>query len=159
MKCCRLVNVAVVLFSATACSRSRPPQAAAAARGLASDPAQQELARFQGTWQVESSVWNGVPEPPAAWAVTLRFEGNMLIMLDRDGKRGPEETTQLLPDRNPKAIDRWTLDGPAGPGIYSLEGDTLRWCSAGGKNKVRPTAFASEPGSRQSLMVSRRQKG
>ena len=44
------------------------------------------------------------------------------------------------------------------PGIYSLEGDTFKWCSAGGSNKVRPTSFASTSGSKQSLMVLRREK-
>jgi len=64
-----------------------------------------------------------------------------------------------MPGQNPKAIDCWSKGGsqPA-PGIYSLEGDTFKWCSAGGGNKVRPTSFASTSGSKQSLLVLHREK-
>jgi uncharacterized protein (TIGR03067 family) len=115
------------------------------------------LAKLQGTWRIESSTWNGVREPEAAKSVTIVFQGEKFIVVDKDGNR-QEETIRLMPDRNPKAIDCWSKDGgqPA-PGIYSLEGDTLRWCSAGGGNRTRPTSFASQPGSRQSLLVLRRE--
>lgn len=86
-------------------------------------------------------------------------QDDKFICVDIDGNRLPEDTIKLMPDQNPKAIDCWSKgQGQAAPGIYSLEGDTLKWCSASGNNKVRPTSFASEPGSKQSLMVLRRQK-
>ena len=64
-----------------------------------------------------------------------------------------------MPEQNPKAID-CTSDGggqPA-PGIYILDGDTFKWSSAGGTNKIRPTEFSSQPDSKQTLMVLRRVK-
>ena len=92
-----------------------------------------------------------------ARTVTVLFQGDKFVVIDKDGNR-QEETIQLRPDENPKAIDRWGKDGGRpSPGIYALDGDTLQWCSAGGGSPVRPTAFASQPGSRHSLLVLRRQ--
>ena len=127
-------------------------------RGTASrgrvDP---DLDRLQGDWRIESSTWNGVEDPEIAKSV-VHFEGDKFIVVDRDGNR-QQETIKLRPDQNPKAIDCTSQGGgqPA-PGIYSLEDDVFRWCTAGGANKIRPTAFSSQPGSRQSLLVLRRTK-
>lgn len=146
----------VAALSAAACSRARPPEGAQAAAG---DPGRGDLEQLQGAWEVESSVWNGVPEPAAARTVTIRFEGDKFVVVDKDGNRR-EETIRLTPGRDPKAVDRWDKPGgPASPGIYALSGDRFTWCSAGGGNTVRPTAFASPPGSKQGLMVLRRKKG
>jgi uncharacterized protein (TIGR03067 family) len=69
------------------------------------------------------------------------------------------DTIRLMPEQNPRAIDYWTKgENQVNVGIYSLEGDTFTWCAAGGNNKVRPTWFASERGSKQSLMVLRRKE-
>jgi uncharacterized protein (TIGR03067 family) len=90
--------------------------------------------------------------------VTIFFEGDKFIVVDIDGNRR-QETINLRPDQNPKAIDCTSKDGgqPA-PGIYTLEGDTFKWCSAGGANKIRPTKFSSQAGSKQSLLVLRRSR-
>src|SRR5262249_46771742 len=126
--------------------------------GSTGNLAEQELAKLQGTWRVEYSCWNGREDPPAGRTMTIIFEHDKFIVVDRDGNR-QEETIRLMPDQNPKAIDCQSKTGgvPA-PGIYELEGDTFRWCTAGGSNKVRPTTFHSKPGSKQSLMVLRRVK-
>lgn len=148
--------VAVAALGAAACSRTGPPDAAA--RAVPGDPGRGDLDGLQGAWAIESAVWNGVPEPDAARSVTIRFEGDRFVVVDKDGNR-QEETIRLMPEQNPKAIDCWGKGGGrAAPGIYTLAGDTFTWCSAGGGNTVRPTAFASPPGSKQSLMVLRRKK-
>src|SRR5260370_15369884 len=91
-------------------------------------------------------------------SVMILFQGDKFVLVDKDGNR-QEETIKLIPDQDPKAINCSSKGGDqAAPGIYSLEGDTFRWCSAGGNNAVRPTSFASERGSKQSLMVLRREK-
>ena len=114
--------------------------------------------KLQGTWRIESSSWNGVREPDIARSVTILFQGDKFIVVDKDGNH-QQETITLRPDQNPKAIDCSSKgSGQAAPGIYFLEGDKFTWCSAGGTNKVRPSSFASERGSRQSLMVLRREK-
>src|SRR4029077_12540900 len=133
----------VALLSTTACSRLRSPVAATSA--APGDLAGEDLDRLQGTWRIESSVWNGVPARDAALSVTLIFQGDKLTWVDKDGIHYQEDTIQLMPDQSPRAIDNWSKGrGQAAPGIYSLEGDTFRWCSAGGDNKVRPTSFASQ---------------
>ena len=148
--------VFVAMIAVGACSGPRSPEGEASAAPL--DLAKQDLDKLQGTWRMESSFWNGVEDPEIAKTVTILFQDDKFIVVDRDGNR-QQERFKLMPDRNPKAIDYWSKGGsqPA-PGIYSLEGDTFKWCSAGGSNKVRPTSFASTSGSKQSLMVLRREK-
>jgi uncharacterized protein (TIGR03067 family) len=100
-----------------------------------------------------------VEDPEIAMTLTILFQNDKFIVVDRDGNR-QQERFKLMPDQNPKAIDCWSRNGGghAAPGIYFLQGDTFKWCSAGGGNKVRPTSFASTPGSKQSLLVLRREK-
>jgi uncharacterized protein (TIGR03067 family) len=149
--------VVIALLSTTACSGPHIPVAATSA--APGDLAKEDLDKLRGTWRMESSVWNGVPERGVALSLTLVFHGDELTWVDKDGIPHQEDTIQLMPDQSPKAIDNWSKGrGQAAPGIYSLEGDTFRWCSAGGDNQVRPTSFASKPGSKQSLMVLRRQE-
>ena len=149
--------VVIALLSTSACSRPHSPVATNSATSY--DLAREDLDKLRGTWRIESSVWNGVPERGVALSLTLVFHGDELTWVDKDGIPHQEDTIQLMPDQSPKAIDNWSKGrSHAAPGIYALEGDTFTWCSAGGDNKVRPTSFASKPGSRQSLMLLRRQK-
>jgi len=156
MKSLFLLFVTIALLITTACSGSRSPEGSAGA--ATSELAQQELNKLQGTWKIESSVWNGVPESGVALSVTVIFQDDKFIVVDRDGNR-QEEKIRLMPDQDPKAIDCWSKDGggQASPGIYFLEGDTLTWCSSGGRNRVRPTSFSSNAGSKRSLLVLKRE--
>jgi uncharacterized protein (TIGR03067 family) len=156
MKGLALFFVVLILLSIPACSRRRSP--AAAPPAASGDLARSELDRLQGSWQIESSLWNGVSDPEVMKSVTIVIQGDNFIWVDRDGNRRTD-TVRLMPEQNPRAIDYWSKgENRASVGIYSLEGDTFTWCSAGGNNKVRPTSFASKRGSRQSLMVLRRKK-
>ena len=147
----------IALLSTMACSS--PPSPVATTSAAPSDLAREDLDKLQGTWRIESSVWNGVPERDVALSVTLIFQGDKLTWVDKDGIHYQEDTIKLMPDQNPKAIDNWSKGrSHAAPGIYSWEGDTFKWCSAGGENRVRPTTFSSKPGSKHSLMLLRRQK-
>jgi uncharacterized protein (TIGR03067 family) len=149
--------VVIALLSTSACSGPSTPVAATSA--APGDLVKEDMDKLQGTWRMESSVWNGVPERDVALRITLIFQGDKLIWVDKDGIQYQEDTIKLMPDQSPKAMDNWNIGrGQAAQGIYSLEGDTFRWCSAGGDNKVRPTSFASKSGSKQSLMLLRRQK-
>jgi uncharacterized protein (TIGR03067 family) len=151
-----LFFVVLILSSIPACSRLRSPAAAPPAGSP--DLARSELDRLQGSWRIESSLWNGVADPEVMKSVTIIIQGDNFIWVDRDGKRRMD-TIRLLPEQNPRAIDYWSKrENQTSFGIYALEGDTFTWCSAGGNNKIRPTSFASERGSKQSLMVLRRKK-
>jgi uncharacterized protein (TIGR03067 family) len=156
MKRPHLFFVALILLSVPACSRPRPP--AADPPAASPDLAKSELDRLQGSWRIESSLWNGVADPEVVKSVTIVIQGENFIWVDRDGNRRTD-TIRLMPEKNPRAIDYWSKrENQASFGIYSLEGDTFTWCSAGGTNKIRPTSFASERGSKQSLMVLQRKK-
>jgi uncharacterized protein (TIGR03067 family) len=148
----------VALLCTTACSGQRSPEGSAGA--ATTTLAKKDLEKLQGTWRIQSSIWNGVEEPEIAKTVTILFQDDQFVVIDRDGNRR-QDRIQLMPDQSPKAIDCWTKEGRGQPslGIYSLGGDTFKWCSAAGDKKVRPTSFDSKPGSRQSLMVLRREKG
>jgi uncharacterized protein (TIGR03067 family) len=156
MKWPHLFFVVVILLSIPGCSRPRSP----AADPPAASPnlAESELDRLQGSWRIESSLWNGVADPEVVKSVTIVIQGHNFIWVDRDGKRRMD-TIRLMPGQHPRAIDYWTKGkNQVSLGIYSLEGDTFTWCAAGGNNKVRPTSFASGRGSKQSLMVLRRKR-
>jgi uncharacterized protein (TIGR03067 family) len=144
----------LALLSVAGCSESRTAKVAASSAPIRQiDP---DLDKLQGTWRIESSTWNGVDDPEIAKSVTVLFQGDKFIVVDRDGN--PQtETIKLMPDQNPKSIDCTSqTPGRLLPGIYSLDGDVFKWCSAGGANTIRPTSFSSQPGSKQSLMVLRR---
>src|SRR5437016_377229 len=95
--------VLLALLSTLACSRQRSPEAAPSAqpRPVAATPAtprdlaKQDWDRLQGTWRIESSMWNGVPEPDVAKSVTILFQGDKFIVVDKDGNR-QEERIQLI---------------------------------------------------------------
>ena len=98
--------VVIALVSTSACSGPSSPVAATSA--APSDLAKEELDRLRGTWRIESSVWNGVPERGVALSVTLIFQGNKLTWVDKDGIQYQEDTIKLMPDQSPKAIDNWS---------------------------------------------------
>src|SRR5260370_28481268 len=116
--------ILVGLMAVSACSGPRSPEGEAGA--ATSDLAKQDLDDLQGTWRIESSFWNGVEDPEIAKTVTILFQDDKFIVVDRDGNL-QQERIQLLPDQNPKAIDCWSKGGAgqANPGIYLLEGDTF----------------------------------
>jgi uncharacterized protein (TIGR03067 family) len=157
MKRLLLFSFLVLAFlSVAGCSEPRTVKAAARSAPNRQDVP--DLDKIQGTWRIESSIWNGVDDPEIAKSVTVLFQGDKFIVVDRDGNR-QTETIQLMPDQNPKSIDCTSQTrGRLSPGIYSLEGDVFKWCSAGGANTIRPASFTSQPGSKQSLTVLRRAK-
>jgi uncharacterized protein (TIGR03067 family) len=152
----RCLIVMAMWLAAAGCSRTG--SAAPVSQAATPPAAANDLDQIQGRWRIESSKTNGVEDPAVVRTVTVLFEGNRFILIDRDGGR-MEETIELKSERTPKAIDRWTKDSTKPvPGIYTIEGNRLRWCSAMGGNKTRPAAFESKPGSRQSLLVLKRQQ-
>src|SRR6516162_4714305 len=99
----------VTLISIGACSGPHSPEGEASA--ATSDLAKQDLDKLQGAWRIESSMWNGVEEPPIAKKVKIIFQDDKLIQVDIDGIRLPPQPIKLMPDQNPKAIDFWSRDG------------------------------------------------
>src|SRR5258708_13183 len=92
----------------------------------------QEL--IQGTWKVVSSQKNGKPHEDTKDARFVFKEDVLTIHLVGEDPQ-PGGRFVLDPSKNPK----W-IDGDLGKGIYLLEGNTLKICTA----EERPKQFISK---------------
>lgn len=118
-----------------------------------------EQKRFEGTWRIVSIVIGGTAVPGVNFEDTrLTFEADRFVT---KAKETVEGTFVLDPTATPKTIDIKLGNDPTQPiivrGIYTLEGDTYRLCSAP-PGRPRPTEFSSKAGSEQALQVLTRVK-
>ena len=49
-------------------------------------------------------------------------------------------------------------DGKTAKGIYELDGDTLKWCTASPGKGERPTGFTADAGSERLFVTLKREK-
>lgn len=133
------------------------------AAGDAKDEAiKKERQRFEGTWQVESLEFNGIPfseEQAKAFKVINEADGKWSI--EQDGKVVASGTSVVDPSQSPKTVDLEQTEG-AGKGqrmlgIYEFGDDTRKVCFAGPGN-ARPTEFSSSVGRMQILAVLKKVK-
>jgi uncharacterized protein (TIGR03067 family) len=113
--------------------------------------------KFVGTWTVVSAVKQGKPAPEeliSKFTVSFDKAGNMLFT---DGDKKMELTYKLDAARSPKEIDLTEDDKGVHKGIYLLEGDSLKICTAH-PPLGRPTEFASPEGQNIGLIVLKRAK-
>jgi len=116
-----------------------------------------DLERLEGKWAIERLEETG-KRASEEFVKTLEavVKGDQLTLREK-GKPVLELRIKLDPSTNPKSIDFTHLagedKGKTELGIYSLEGDTLRFCiDESGKN--RPTEFKST--SQTNLVVLKR---
>lgn len=122
---------------------------------------EKELKKFQGVWTVDSLESGGKKIPAETMKdMTLSCEGDKYTV--KNGKDVIQVGIQKLdPSKSPKTLDATVIEGygkgEVKPGIYEIDGDTLKVCfdEAG---KKRPTEFKTADGSQTTLVVYKRVK-
>ena len=116
-----------------------------------------EIKALQGTWTVVALEMDGQPMEGMAAQVVVKgdrftttgmgatYEGRVTV----DAAQEPKHFTLEFTDGPEK--------GNTNPGIYELDGDTIKFCLAS-PGKPRPTEFTSKEGSGHSLGVMKREK-
>jgi uncharacterized protein (TIGR03067 family) len=127
----------------------------------AGDPPGSDLEKLQGTWLLVAMENDGETVPAEEFKdYKSVYEDNRLTLLagDRVRRRG---IITLEPSRKIKAINTWDQDGPYAdqtvPGIYELEGDTLKLCFARPGDE-RPKEFTTKTGTGFLCCVYKRQR-
>ena len=120
-----------------------------------------ELKKFQGVWTIESMESGGKKIPAEAIKeVTLTFEGDKYTV--KNGKDVIQVGAQKLDaSKSPKTLDGTVTEGfgkgAVMPGIYEIDGDTLKVCYDE-EGKKRPTEFKTAAGLQTTLVVYKRAK-
>jgi uncharacterized protein (TIGR03067 family) len=123
---------------------------------LAEDPpsrqaAKDDLKKFQGTWECVAMEREGDAIPPEQLKGSTAVYEDDRVTLYRDGEFFRRGIVTLDPSQKPKRINTWDLGGPYAddtvPGIYEIDGDTLKICFSRPK-VARPSEFTTkkEPG-------------
>src|SRR4051794_6711684 len=127
----------------------------------ANDPPRSDLDKLQGTWLLVAMETDGEDVPAEDFKdYKSVYEGTRLTLLDGDRVRRRGIVT-LESSRKIKAINTWDQDGPYAdqtvPGIYELDGDTLKLCFAR-PGEERPKEFTTKSGTGFLYCVYKRQK-
>jgi uncharacterized protein (TIGR03067 family) len=119
------------------------------------DATDDELAKMKGTWTLTAGERGGKPAPPdKIQEFKIAIEGKK-ITITVSGK-SHSGTFAIDPGKKPKHFDL-TLDAKTGLGIYELDGDTLKLLYDE-PLKERPTEMKTKEGTRQTLMILKRDK-
>jgi RNA polymerase sigma factor (sigma-70 family) len=117
-----------------------------------------DQAKLQGTWTITAVEVGGQPSEGLKGGKVV-FAGDK-VTVEKEGKEKQESTFKLDPFAKPKAADFTPLSGPnkgaTFPGIYALDGDTMKLCLA--LEERRPTELATQPGRKGTLLVLKRDK-
>ena len=137
-----------LLFSALP---AQPEQQADAVKG--------ELQKLQGTWQIELQEEDGMKlAEDELKGRTLSF-GKNLFLIRQNTKMVQIGKLKIDPSKSPKTIntviEKGAHEGDILPGIYQLEGDTLKVCLSTDGDQ-RPKEFKTEPKSGRMLLVCKR---
>jgi uncharacterized protein (TIGR03067 family) len=122
------------------------------------EEAKQELDKLQGTWILTSVETKGQELPKEKIKPnTLVIKGDKFIR-SSDGNPLPEATFTIDPTKKPKWIDQVFKDKEGKPvtrpGLYELDGDTLKLAF----DKERPKELKTAPDSNLNITVYKREK-
>ena len=132
------------------------------ARGDEASPAvKDELAKFQGTWQLVAAEKDGERTPEERTRpIRVTITGNTHTVRFGDQVVAHDVSFAIDPAKRPRqvtdTINTGESKGKQILGIYRLEGDTLVSCVAPIGSPDRPTTFAAGAGSGHTLRVFRR---
>jgi uncharacterized protein (TIGR03067 family) len=127
------------------------------------DAVKKDLEALKGTWAVVSAERDGKKfTDDQLKGVLVTFDADGKVSVQRQGQPLFEGTVMIDPTKKPKTIDATQTSegdnkGKTAHGIYEIEGDTLKICSAE-FGKERPSEFSSKPGSGHFLRVYKREK-
>ncbi len=122
-----------------------------------------DLDRIQGGWQVVSLVEEGKAIPAdETKALQVMVKGERLTIA-KNGKVASDYSIKLDPTQKPKALDMLITEGSdkgtVAPGIYAVDGDTLKIC-VDEQLKSRPASFdAKDTKTCSVITLKRRKKG
>jgi uncharacterized protein (TIGR03067 family) len=112
--------------------------------------------KLLGKWKMESSERGGRERPVKVTQVVIKAD--TLTFVGPDGTESFDVEYKVDPAKKPKAIDIKNEKGDkTSPGIYSLDGDTLKICTDK-PGAERPTEFATKPGTELNVIVLKRVK-
>ena len=117
-------------------------------------PAASDSAGLQGTWRMVSGAADGYPLPPDYVQQMRRVFGGSEVTVTMGGQLFFRATVVLGRVDSLRTIDYHMTGGPtAGAiqlGVFTISGDTARFCFAG-VNAPRPSEFATSPGDGRTL--------
>jgi uncharacterized protein (TIGR03067 family) len=120
-----------------------------------------DLDHIQGGWDVVSLVEEGkaIPaEETKALQVTVK---GARLTIAKDGKVASDYTIKLDPTQMPKTLDMTITEGndkgKVAPGIYTVNGDTLKIC-VDEDLKARPASFDAKDTKTCSVITLKRKK-
>jgi uncharacterized protein (TIGR03067 family) len=121
------------------------------------DKAAADKEKIQGTWKFISILDQGTEQQVPEENRLVITADVMKIVYPKDAPMGWKYT--IDPSKDPRQMDWFTEIDPGRPihqpGIYSLDGDTLKICSTAA-GKPRPTRFESKRGDFGGLWVLKR---
>jgi len=127
--------------------------------GSDADAGKKDLEKMQGDWALASFVMDGAKlsdDEAQSLFRTVKGDQYTVFLFDKAIFKG---TFKIDASKKPKTIDAFAPGMPDKPilGIYEIDGDTLKICSAP-PGKERPTDFTAKKDSGHSLLIWEREK-
>jgi uncharacterized protein (TIGR03067 family) len=126
------------------------------------DAIKKDRKKYEGTWRVTSLEINGnksSEEDAKKITVVNKTDGTWILQVD--GGKITEGTSEIDPTKNPKTIDFMETEGDNKGkivlGIYELGDDTRKLCYAE-PGKGRPSDFSASAGTGHTLVIFKREK-